>query len=233
MIPAEKEKEFMMANPMSRVNRSKDEARASYNRLSRWYDWLAGSAEEKYRKIGMELLAVQPAERVLEIGFGTGQCLAEFALTVGPSGRVFGIDLSDGMAAVARQRLKDSDAASRVDFALADAARIPFCEGYFDSIFMSFTLELFDSPEIPQVLDQCKRILRPTGRLALVTMIKTETPALPERIYEWFHARMPVLVDCRPILAQVALTQAGFVIDQVISESMWGLPVEIILAKQP
>lgn len=222
-----------MENLISRVSRSKVEARASYNRLSRWYDGLAGSTEEKYRRKGMKLIAVQPGERVLEIGFGTGQCLLEFARIIGTSGKVFGIDLSDGMAAVAKQRLKEADAASRVDFALSDAAYIPFCDGYFDAVFMSFTLELFDTPEIPLVLDQCKRILRPTGRLALVTMTKTETPAIPERIYEWFHARMPVLVDCRPILAQVALTQAGFAIDQVISESMWGLPVEVILANRP
>ena len=222
-----------MTDLVSRVTRSKSDARASYNRLSRWYDWLAGSTEDKYRQKGMELLAIQSGEDVLEIGFGTGKCLAEFAQAVSPSGRVCGIDLSDGMMAIARGRVKNTDVENQVNFSLSDAAHLPFCVGSFDSVFMSFTLELFDTPEIPQVLEQCKRVLRPNGRLALVTMIKTEKPGIPERIYEWFHIRMPVLVDCRPILAQTALTQAGFIIDQVISESMWGLPVEIILANRP
>jgi demethylmenaquinone methyltransferase/2-methoxy-6-polyprenyl-1,4-benzoquinol methylase len=97
---------------------------------------------------------------------------------------------------------------------------------------MSFTLELFDTPEIPEVLRQCRRILMPEGRLAVVTMVKTPQPKFPERIYEWFHARMPVTVDCRPILAQTAMQDAGFEIAEVISEKMWGLPVEIIVGKK-
>jgi demethylmenaquinone methyltransferase/2-methoxy-6-polyprenyl-1,4-benzoquinol methylase len=93
---------------------------------------------------------------------------------------------------------------------------------------MSFTLELFDIPEIPEVLRQCRRILRSNGRLAVVTLVKTEQPNFAERTYEWFHAKMPISVDCRPIPAQAVLQEAGFEIVDVISEKMWGLPVAII-----
>jgi ubiquinone/menaquinone biosynthesis C-methylase UbiE len=183
--------------------------------------------------MGMRLLDLQPGERVLEIGFGTGHCLVEFARIARPEGVVCGIDLSDGMAAIARDRAAAAGLADRVGIALADAVRTPFCERCFDAIFMSFTLELFDTPEIPRLLRQCRRMLRPGRRLAVVTMIKTENPGIPERIYEWFHTRMPVAVDCRPIRAQLALQEAGFTISQVRSEMMWGLPVEIILARNP
>ena len=57
-------------------------------------------------------------------------------------------------------------------------------------------------------------------------------PTLPNALYEWFHARMPAAVDCRPIMAQTALREAGFAIAEVISEKMWGLPVEIIVGKK-
>lgn len=221
-----------MSHSISRVTRSKAEARTNYNRLSRWYDVLAGRTEEKYRQIGMQLLDLQPGERVLEIGFGTGHCLIEFAQVSGSDGLVCGIDLSDGMATISQDRILVAGFSDRVGIALADASQTPFVEECFDTIFMSFTLELFDTPEIPQVLRQCRRILRPDGRLALVTMIKTEKPGIPERIYEWFHAKMPVSVDCRPIMAQAALQETGYVISQVRSEMMWGLPVEIILAKK-
>jgi hypothetical protein len=43
---------------------------------------------------------------------------------------------------------------------------------------------------------------------------------------------MPVVVDCRPIKAQPAIREAGFDIVEVISEKMWGLPVEIIVGKK-
>jgi demethylmenaquinone methyltransferase/2-methoxy-6-polyprenyl-1,4-benzoquinol methylase len=220
-----------MEKTISPVTRTKSEARANYNRLSRWYDWIAGS-EARYRQIGVGVLDTQPGERVLEIGFGTGTCLLDFARQVGPDGFVCGIDLSDGMAAVASSRLSGAGLAERVALALGDAVHAPFQGGPFDAIFMSFTLELFDTPEIPLVLRQCHRILRPGGRLGVVTLVKTDRPNFAERTYEWFHARMPVSVDCRPIMAQAALQEAGFEIPEVIAEKMWGLPVEIILGRR-
>jgi len=221
----------MMKEPISPVTRSKDEARANYNRLSRWYDWIAGS-EARYRQIGVQALGLQPAERLLEIGFGTGNCLLDFARQAGPDGLVCGIDLSEGMAAVAGKSLSKAGLGERVSLVLGDAVELPFRDDSFDAIFASFTLELFDTPDIPRMLRQCSRILRPEGRLAAVTLVKSDQPGFAERVYEWFHARMPVAVDCRPIRAQAALLEIGFEITEVISEKMWGLPVEIIVGKK-
>jgi len=218
---------------IKRVNRSKEAARASYNRLSRWYDFVSGSTEKKYRDWGLEKLAAQPGEKILEIGFGTGHCLVSLAKAVGPTGRVIGLDISDGMLAIARERLQQEGLGERVDLHLGDAAKLDFIEaGSLDGVFMSFTLELFDNPEIPRVLQECHRILKRGGRLAVVSMTKTNPPGMAVRIYEWFHEHMPDYADCRPIFARQALEQSGFAIQDVNVSSMWGLPVEIVLGKK-
>src|SRR5215208_4631175 len=140
------ERNANMETSVSRVNRSKEAARASYNRLSRWYDLIAGSTEKKYRDWGLEKLAAQPGENVLEIGFGTGHCLVALAKSVGPTGRVVGLDISDGMLAIARDRVGQEGLSGRVDLHLGDAAHLDFLEaGSLDGVFMSFTLELFDN----------------------------------------------------------------------------------------
>lgn len=218
---------------ISRVNRSKEDARASYNKLSRWYDVVAGSTEKKYRDWGLEKLSAQPGEKILEIGFGTGHCLVSLAQAVGPTGRVTGLDISDGMLAIARQRLQSEGLAERADLHLGDAAKLDFIEaGTLDGVFMSFTLELFDNPEIPRVLQEIHRILKPGGRLAVVSMTKTNPPGMAVRMYEWFHEKMPNYADCRPIFARQSIEQSGFAIQDVSVSSMWGLPVEIVLGRK-
>lgn len=222
-----------MEASIKRVNRSKAAARASYNRLSRWYDMIAGSTEKKYRDWGLEKLSAQPGERILEIGFGTGHCMIALANAVGPSGRVTGVDISDGMLAIARQRLQKEGLYDRTDLHLGDAVNLNFIQSSrLDGVFMSFTLELFDNPEIPRVLQECHRILKPEGRLAVVSMTKSDPPGMVVRLYEWFHDHMPDYADCRPIFARQALEQNGFVIEDVSVSSMWGLPVEIILGRK-
>lgn len=222
-----------MEASIKRVNRSKAAARASYNRLSRWYDMIAGSTEKKYRDWGLEKLSAQPGERILEIGFGTGHCMIALANAVGPTGRVTGVDISDGMLAIARQRLQKEGLYDRTDLHLGDAVNLNFIQSSrLDGVFMSFTLELFDNPEIPRVLQECHRILKPEGRLAVVSMTKSDPPGMVVRLYEWFHDHMPDYADCRPIFARQALEQNGFVIEDVSVSSMWGLPVEIILGKK-
>lgn len=222
-----------MDTTIRRVNRSKEDARASYNRLSRWYDVIAGSTEKKYRDWGLQKLSAQPGERILEIGFGTGHCLVALAKAVGSEGRVLGVDISDGMLAIARERLQKEGLSERVELHLGDAANLNFIEaGSLDGVFMSFTLELFDNPEIPRVLQECQRMLRNGGRLAVVSMTKTNPPGLAVRMYEWFHDHMPNYADCRPIFARQAIEQSGFAIQDVDGSSMWGLPVEIVLGKE-
>jgi ubiquinone/menaquinone biosynthesis C-methylase UbiE len=223
-----------MSASISRVNRSKEEARASYNRLSSWYDVIAGSTEKKYRDWGLEKLSAQPGERMLEIGFGTGHCLVSLAKAVGPDGRVVGLDISDGMLAITQERLKEEGLHDRVDLHLGDAASLDFIPANsLDGIFMSFTLELFDNPEIPRVLQECHRVLKPGGRLAVVSMTKTNPPGLAVRMYEWFHEHIPNYADCRPIFARQAFEANGFKIQDVSLSSMWGLPVEIVLGTKP
>jgi ubiquinone/menaquinone biosynthesis C-methylase UbiE len=223
-----------MEAPISRVNRSKEAARVSYNRLSRWYDTIAGSTEKKYRDWGLEKLSAQPGETILEIGFGTGHCLVSLAKAVGVTGQVIGLDISDGMLAIARARLQAEELSDRVDLHLGDAAKLDFLtDASLDGVFMSFTLELFDNPEIPRVLQECHRILKPGGRIAVVSMTKTDPPGMAVRMYEWFHEHMPNYADCRPIFARQAIEQTGFHIVNVSVSSMWGLPVEIVLGRKP
>ncbi|MGA2066495.1 MAG: class I SAM-dependent methyltransferase, partial [Thermoguttaceae bacterium] len=97
---------------------------------------------------------------------------------------------------------------------------------------MCFTLELFDTPDIPKVLAQCKRVLRPGGRLVVVAVSKVGKEGFIIHAFEWTHRHFPNLMDCRPIYARRALEATGFVIDDSLTQSMW-VPVEIVRGRKP
>lgn len=222
-----------MDSPVSRVTRSKESARLSYNRMSGWYDLLTGHTERKYRERGLDKLSAQAGEKILEIGFGTGHGLVSLAKAVGREGRIYGVDISDGMLAIARKRLQKNGLEDRVELHLGDAARLDFLKSNsLGRIFMSFTLELFDTPDIACVLDECHRVLEPDGPLVIVSMARIDPPGLAVRVYEWFHEHLPDYADCRPILARRSAQRSGFEVENSDVLSMWGLPVEIILARK-
>ena len=80
-----------------RIFKSKSETKAYYNKIAKFYDLLAEHTEQPMRDKGLEMLAAQPGEHILEIGFGTGHCLVKVAQAVGPGGKVYGIDISEAM----------------------------------------------------------------------------------------------------------------------------------------
>jgi demethylmenaquinone methyltransferase/2-methoxy-6-polyprenyl-1,4-benzoquinol methylase len=213
---------------ISRVTRTKETAKASYDRLSRWYDLLAGTSEWKFVRVGLDLLDAKKGESILEIGFGTGRAALALADAVGDGGRVYGIDLSEGMLRIASERVVTAGLSDRVELSCGDGTELPFEDQRFDAIFTSFTLELFDTPEIPIVLQECKRVLRLNGRLIVVSMAKKDATSLAVRLYEWAHKKIPNYVDCRPIYVSGSLSDAGFDIVERIEMKMWGLPVDAV-----
>jgi demethylmenaquinone methyltransferase/2-methoxy-6-polyprenyl-1,4-benzoquinol methylase len=203
--------------------------RANYDRLSRWYDLLSASSERAARTRGLQMLGVQCGERVLEIGCGTGESLPSLASGAGPAGWVYGLDLSAGMLGIAKNKL-EKHSSSNVTLLQADAVRLPFPERSFDAIFMSYTLELFPAAEIPLILQECKRILRPEGRMGIVALLQEEKPGWMERAYNWAHRHWPLIIDCQPIPLFSALQKSIFVTCETDKQSLWGLTVGIAIA---
>jgi len=208
-------------------------ARRNYNRMSRIYGLLSAGSEKRFVELAIgRLLRPAPGELILEPGFGSGQALAALAGAAGETGRVYGIDVSDGMVEVTRRRLERLGLTGRVVLTRGDAAAMSYENSFFDAVFMSFTLELFPDDLMPVVLRECARVLKEKGRICVASMSSRGKDGLMTRWYRWAHVHFPGFVDCRPIDARGTLETAGFRISEERVLSMWGLPVEILLAKK-
>jgi len=198
----------------------------NYDRLSRWYD-LFSASERRFTLLGLRLLDLQAGERVLELGPGTGHALETMTQT--GVGRVVGLELSSGMIRQARRRLSACGRDGEGFLLQADALRIPLVAASFDAIFLSFTLELFPDPALPILLSECRRVLAPGGRVGIVSLARDGSR--PVQVYEWFHRRFPGLIDCRPLEIGQVLGQAGYHIENTTRKAIWGLPVDILVAR--
>lgn len=209
------------------INRTKAQARRYYDRLSHNYDLLTRS-EAGLIQQGAQILSVQPDEDLLEIGCGTGRALKIFTETTPGEGLRVGLDLSAQMLTYIQSK---SIAPILIQ---GDGAYLPLQAARFDAIFMAFTLELFSEADIYRVLQECHRVLRPTGRLCVVTLASTpRTFAL--RLYELAHRLFPVAVDCRPIPLAALLAENGFGLMQAEKKRNWGLPIHLMVGviRQP
>ena len=109
-----------------------------------------------------EAAALQPGERVLDVGCGTGPTTREAALAVGDAGRVTGIDLSTDMIEVARNA-----SAPSIDWIAADVATWEPPAASWDVVLSRFGVMFFDDP--PSAFAALARATAPGGRLAVAT----------------------------------------------------------------
>jgi demethylmenaquinone methyltransferase/2-methoxy-6-polyprenyl-1,4-benzoquinol methylase len=211
-----------------RVLQTKDEIRSYYNKIAKVYDLLSEHSEQPMRELALAKLAPKAGESILEIGFGTGHTVVELAEAVGPQGTIYGIDISDAMVEATQKLMDERGFAARAKLERGDATELPYGDASLDGVFMSFTLELFDTPAIPQVLAECRRVLKPGGRIAVAGVSREGHPSLMVKAFEWTHKHIPNLMDCRPIYIRRAIEAAGFRIADSTVEHMW-VPVEIVL----
>lgn len=207
-----------------------------YDRISHSYDMIADSNEHVAREKGLAALAISAGETVLEIGYGTGHSLVTLANAVGETGKVYGVDISDGMKTVSEKRVTEAGVADRVELSVANTPPLPYDDNTFDVVSMSFTLELFPLETIPEVLKEIRRVLKPEGRLGVVSMAlpkEGEKDSFLEKTYKWMHQHFPHIVDCQPINAEGFLTDAGFEIQFDETLEIWTMPVAALVGKSP
>ncbi|WP_158845631.1 class I SAM-dependent methyltransferase [Saccharothrix deserti] len=107
----------------------------------------------------LDLAGVRPGERVLDVACGTGVLTRRAADRVGPTGRVVGLDLGDGMLTVARRLRPD------LDWRQGDAAAMPFADGAFDRVLCQSGLMFF--PDTTRALHEMGRVCAADGVVGL------------------------------------------------------------------
>jgi ubiquinone/menaquinone biosynthesis C-methylase UbiE len=139
-------------------------ARQEFDRWSRHYDrtWLQRFFFKPAHRMLLQELQDDPRD-LLDVGCGTGK-FAVRVLGRLPQARVYGLDLSEGMLAVARHRSQATK--ERLCLVRADSERLPFADNSFDSLTCTHSFHHYPHPKL--VLAEMHRVLRPGGRLFII-----------------------------------------------------------------
>jgi ubiquinone/menaquinone biosynthesis C-methylase UbiE len=152
------------------------------------------------------LAALEPGQTVLDLGSGGGIDVLLSARRVGPTGKVYGLDLTDEMLALARENQQKA-AATNVEFLKGSIEAIPLPDDSVDVIISNCVINL--AADKDAALREAFRVLKPGGRFAVSdVVVQGEIPAAVRRNMElWVGCVAGALADRD---YQDKLTAAGF-----------------------
>ena len=169
--------------------RSEPQVQAMFDRIASVYDLLNSvmsvGLHHQWRSRAVDLSAVGPGDRVLDVATGTGDLAIELARRVGPDGEVVGSDFSEGMLELARAK------APEVRFEHGNALALPYDDDSFDAATVGFGARNF--ADLVQGLREMTRVVRPGGRVVVLEITTPQRPPLSWFFSLWFDRVVPLL----------------------------------------
>lgn len=176
---------------MAENNAKKEQVHTVFQNISKKYDRLNNiisfEQHKVWRKHVMKTMNVKPGSKALDVCCGTADWTIALSKAVGPRGEVTGLDFSENMLEVGKEKTKTMD---NIHLVHGDAMSLPFEDNSFDYVTIGFGLR--NVPDYLAALKEMNRVLKPGG---MVVCLETSQPTMPvfKQVYKlYFKFVMPV-----------------------------------------
>jgi len=168
-------------------NSRKEQVTQMFDNISGNYDFMnrimTFGIDVKWRKKVVKMVAETKPEKILDIATGTG----DFALmlaSIKPK-KIVGLDISEGMLAVGKKKVKEKGLDDLIEMVLGDSENLPFADNSFDAVTVGFGVRNFEN--LDKGLQEIHRVLRPGG---IFVVLETSQPEkFPFKQLYKFHSK--------------------------------------------
>lgn len=164
-----------------------------FDNISPRYDFLnhflSLGIDIRWRKKAIKLLKDIKPKNILDIATGTGDFAIE-SLSLNPD-KVIGVDISEGMLNVGREKLKKRKLDSRISLESGDSENLPFEDNMFDAIIVAFGVRNFENLE--KGLAEMYRVVRPGGKVVILEFSKPKRFPFKQLYNFYFKNILPTI----------------------------------------
>lgn len=144
--------------------------------------------DRRWRRLQIDALRLQSDELLVDLATGTAD-VALLAATRAPGIQVKGLDPSEQMLAIGRQKVERAGLSARITLERGSAEALPFDDASVDAISMAFGIR--NVPDRPKALAEMRRVLRPGGRVAILELTEPRRGLLSSLARFHVHVVVP------------------------------------------
>ncbi len=159
----------------------KDQVANMFNTIAFKYDFLnrflSAGIDISWRKKAIRELKMLQPKTVLDVATGTADVALLTHQMIHPE-KIIGIDISDGMLAIGRNKIADKKLNNIITLQNGDSAHLPFENNSFDAITVAFGVRNFQLLE--KGMSEMLRVLKPGGKLVVLEFSKPTAPVISQ-----------------------------------------------------
>lgn len=165
----------------------KEQVADMFDSISGKYDFLnrllSGGVDIYWRKKALSMIKDRKNNLVLDIATGTGDLAIE-ANKILKVDKIIGVDISEGMLNVGKEKIKKLGLTDKIELQMGDSEKLLFGDNTFDTVIVSFGVRNFENL-LKGLTDMC-RVLKPGGTCLVVEFSKPAS--FPFKQFYWFYS---------------------------------------------
>jgi demethylmenaquinone methyltransferase/2-methoxy-6-polyprenyl-1,4-benzoquinol methylase len=170
----------------------KEQVAQMFTNIAKTYDFLnhflSLGIDVIWRKIAIKELAFLKPKQILDVATGTGDFAFEAIRSLHPQ-KVIGVDISEGMLAMAREKITKRGLSEQFEVHLGDSEKLNFEEASFDAVTVAYGVRNFEN--LSAGLSDIFRVLRPGGKAVVLEFSKPKAFPIKQLYHFYFHYVTP------------------------------------------